>query len=132
MGSGFNLYIILSALALSGCASEPILSPSELNAHADQYNGKRVKVHGWVVLRFEEYSIWDSKLAYDRPFNVSNMGACVSYLGPLGHETRGEMRTLTGTFWKDFGGSLDVIMLGACNFSGLDLDNRPRVLKKSN
>jgi hypothetical protein len=43
------------------------------------------------------------------------------------------MVTLTGTFWKDFTKSLNVIDLGTCNTSGLDVDNQaPANPKKSN
>ena len=41
------------AVMLSGCVSQPVLTPSELNNHADQYDGKRVRVKGWLVIQFE-------------------------------------------------------------------------------
>ena len=132
----FRLFLPLSLLvaALSGCASEPALTPSELNAHADQYNGKKVRARGWLVVSFEEYALWDSKEAYGRPSAPGQFpNECVSYLGPINHRTSGKVAILEGTFWRDFATSLNVIDLGTCNISGLDVDNDPPAIqRKSN
>jgi hypothetical protein len=43
------------------------------------------------------------------------------------------MTTLEGTFWRDFGNSLNVVDMGECNRSGLDVENgRPVARGKSN
>ncbi len=115
-----GLFAAVVALGLSGCATTPTLTPSELNAHADQYDGKKVRVCGWVVIQFEEYWISDSQASSES--KDSKASECVSYLGPIRDRTRGRMEILYGTFWKDFGRSLDVVDLGACNLSGLDVE----------
>lgn len=116
---------------LVGCAHQSVLTPSELNTHAAEYDGKRVTVHGWLVVEFERYHLSDSETAYNDPNAPAS--TCVSYLGPIENRTKGKMVTLTGTFWKDFTKSLNVIDLGTCNTSGLDVDNQaPANPKKSN
>jgi len=107
---------------LAGCAVQPALTPRELNASPAKYDGKKVRVRGWLVIQFEQYHFWDSKAASESPTSGAN--TCVSYLGPI-HRTTGKMAILEGTFWKDFAKSLNVIDLGTCDISGLDVDNQP-------
>lgn len=113
---------MITTLVLIVVAGLPALTPSELNASSAKYDGKRVRVRGWLVIQFEQYHFWDSKAASESPTSGAN--TCVSYLGPI-HRTTGKMVILEGTFWKDFAKSLNVIDLGTCNISGLDVDNQP-------
>lgn len=110
----------------SGVTQRRIVTPSELNAHADHYNGKYVYVRGWVVIGFEEFHIWDSKLAHDQPWpgHGKMPNECISYLGNISDRTSGRMETLYGRFWKNFAKSLNVYDLGTCNWSGLEVLRR--------
>jgi hypothetical protein len=38
------------AATLVGCTTQPTLTPGELNAHAAQYDGRKVRVRGWLVI----------------------------------------------------------------------------------
>ena len=110
-------------------AQERIFTPSELNAQADQYNGKNVYVRGWVVIGYEEFHIWDSKAAHDQPWtgNGKMPNACISYLGDISDRTPGRMEILYGKFWKDLAKSLNVYDLGTCNWSGLEVRSREMI-----
>lgn len=97
------------------------LKPRELNANADRYDGKSVRVRGWLIIKPEGYWIFDSKAASEADSKSAKDGDCVSYFGPIGDLTRGRMEVLRGTFWKDFTKSLNMIDLGTCSTSGLDV-----------
>jgi hypothetical protein len=58
---------VLGCVLLAGCASDPVLTPSQLNKHASLYDGKVVRVHGWLVFGFEDFGLWDSKRDHDNP-----------------------------------------------------------------
>jgi hypothetical protein len=111
---------------LGGCAANPALKPSDLNTHPDLYDGQRVTIRGWVIVQFESYHIWDSRTAALAPSKDLNPVQCVSLLGRAAYtSSRGEYRTMTGTYWKDFATSVYPIDLGACNDSGFMPDVKP-------
>ena len=124
-----GVLILTAVLALSGCAAQPALTPSELNAHADLYNGKQVHVRAWLVYQFENIGLWDSQSAYEKAPGGDNStpSICVSYLGPdLGKHYVSRMVVLTGTFRKDLDHDPNhpdqiIVSNGWCNNSGLEI-----------
>lgn len=118
----------LCALLLAGCAAGPALKPSELNANPDAYDGKSVRVRGWLVHQFENHGIWDSKAAYETErFKQNAHPKCIGYSGPnLGDFFVSRQLVLRGVFRKELnpnvgpnGQTYEVILLGSCNHSGL-------------
>lgn len=73
--------IVFAATILSGCADYQLLTPSELNAHAEQYDGKEVQVRGWLVYKFEDIGLWDSKAAHDRPHDGGDQAVSLALSG---------------------------------------------------
>jgi len=137
MPSAVEALLFLAALGPTACAEVPTVSPSELNAHADQYDGKTVHVRGWLVLQFEDVGLWDSKDAHDRPHNGGDRAAllqmqgasliwpatCVSVTGEFLHELRrfqSEPATVEGVFRKHIFPP-DVVSNQVCNDSGLEI-----------
>lgn len=131
-------YVIIVALIASGCASSTTksvpadaLKPSQLNAHASSYDGKQVTVRGWLVLGFEKRYLVDDKRSYkdwpsdDVCVTVVNANALLVRQSEY-NEKQVELR---GTFHRDVL-SNGVVRLGACNTSGLEIDEtvQPRIL----
>jgi hypothetical protein len=72
--SAATVLLIMSIGVASG-SEAPIVTPSELNAHADEYDGKAVRVRGWLVLQFEDVGLWDSKEAHNSPHEGGDVAA---------------------------------------------------------
>lgn len=112
--------ILAACLWVGGCATEPTLTPSQLNANAASYDGKTVRVRAWLVYKFEDIGLWDSEAAYESRQD----GSCVSYEGPdLGKTYASRMVTLTGIFTKDlyYNPNPNVVTIsnGWCNKTGV-------------
>lgn len=65
-----QLLISLFAVLLCGCAMKPtswayVLTPRELNTHPDQYEGREVAVHGFVILGTNGRSLYQSKERFE-------------------------------------------------------------------
>lgn len=58
--------LALSAWLVAGCATleGPVLSPSELNRGAKEYNNKEVTVRGYVILSPAGHILYESKRMY--------------------------------------------------------------------
>ena len=113
--------ILAAGWLVAGCVSEPVLTPSELNANPGVYDGKQVRVHAWLVYQFENIGLWDSQAAYEG----GSRAACVSYVGPDRAKFSG-MVTLTGKFNKDLYYDPDpnvvIVSNGYCNKTGVMVD----------
>jgi len=88
-----------------------------LNANPDQYDGKAIVVHGWLVSEFENVGIWDSKDAFDsgKPQN------CVSYRGKDLGRHFSKAVILKGIFRRNINPP-DVFNNGDYNNSGLEVE----------
>jgi hypothetical protein len=116
--------IVLAAIIVSGCAEYPALTPSELNARAEQYDGKEVRVRGWMVHQFENIGLWDSKAAYDGASNSSSVPfawptTCMSLSGLDGPRISEEV-IVEGVFRKHILPP-NVVSNGVCNDTGLEV-----------
>lgn len=124
--------IASAAALLAGCAGLA-LTPAELNAHADQYDGKEVWVSGWLVYQFEDIGIWDSKSAHDESVSLTLNSrtphyppSCISYSGPsLGEHFSNRAVLLRGIFRKEILPP-NVFSNGICNRSGLEVESLPK------
>lgn len=130
--------LAFAALVISGCASSmqagptsAVLKPSQLNAHSSSYDGKEVTVQGWLVLGFEKRYLVDDKRSYE---DWPSDDVCVTVVNAgslLAQQSKYNERQieLKGTFRRDVL-SQGVVRLGACNTSGLEIDEavQPRVL----
>jgi hypothetical protein len=113
--------ILSSALCLAGCTETQSLKPSQLNANADKYDGKKVQVIGWLAYNFEDVGIWDSSKDHGERKNRN----CVSYSGPrLGNEYEDQFVILRGTFKKRIIPP-DMVSLTNCSDSGLKVEGHP-------
>jgi hypothetical protein len=110
---------VLAVLLLAGCAETPTLTPGELNMHADQYDGKHVRVRGWLVYQFEDIGLWDSKEAYGRGFRL-DPGTCVSILGFDPPRRVSEPAVVEGVFRKQILPP-NLSSNGLCNDTGLEV-----------
>jgi hypothetical protein len=130
-----GLTLLIAAALLMGCAEKPTLTPSQLNARAGEFDGKEVKVRGWLVFQFEDIGIWDSKMAHDLPHVAGDEAVsltvdgrspvwpsnCISYSGPdLGGRSFSRAVVLSGIFRKKILPS-GTISNGICNDSGLEV-----------
>jgi hypothetical protein len=125
------LNAVIWIIALAGCAMPPTLTPSQLNSAVDQYDGKEVRVQGWLIHRFENIGIWDSENAYASRMEVDTQNpspewpgwpsSCISYDGrELGSQFGARNVTLLGIFRKNILPP-NAISNGICNTSGLEV-----------
>src|SRR3954469_7479929 len=122
-----SLVLIFVALGVTGCAKVPTLTPSELNAHPDQYDGKAVHVGGWLSLYFEDYGLWDSRRAHDteRSWAPPWPMSCVSVTPDVMAKVQKPLSRpamVDGIFRKHILPS-NVISNGICNDTGLEVTN---------
>jgi hypothetical protein len=118
-------------------AETPLLTPSELNAHVDQYDGQMVRVRGWFVFQFEDIGLWDTAHAHDAPheggdravsLKVSRASftwpaSCVSVTGVVIDQLKRNdsyPAIIEGTFRKHILPP-DVVSNGVCNDTGLEV-----------
>ena len=118
--------LLIASILLTGCQSLPQLTPSELNAHPEQYDGKEISVIGYLVYEFEDVGIWDSPSAYKNRYtnrtSAINPQGCVSYSGPeLGREYEDQFVILRGVFRKNILPP-GFISDANCNDSGVEVE----------
>jgi hypothetical protein len=117
--------LLLAAIGL-GCSqrliaaqNEQTLLPSELAANPEKYDGKHVKVRGYIVLGPEARNIAD----FDEGYNDRH-GACLGLDGPESMFTgvsRHYTQKISGIFRRKLCRDNDVC-LNWCNSSGIELD----------
>lgn len=126
--------LLLSAVLLSLSAAqagdtppvEHILTPSQLNASPITYQGKLVRVRGYVVIGSDKSDLWDSHESY-----VSGQltRACVTLLHPrpvIFGKGRFNRRTvvLQGVFTRNDTVTPRVQRIG-CNLTSVDVAGQP-------
>lgn len=110
---------------------DPILSPSQVNANPERFDGQRIAVRGLVLLSSNSHSLYESRELLDefkrRIGSEEDFGPaqfeeydkyCLTIANPRKlfddpSRYRGHVVVFYGTFVKDFL-SEDVIDLGAC------------------
>lgn len=123
--------LVLVALLPISCASvvEPTdsLTPAQLNASKIEYDGKRVKVHGWMRSEFENRGLWQSKKANGRGTYSQD---CVSLLIPKSMSTEQYNKhyvEVEGIFIRQL--PRNIVDLGGCNLTSLQLvEDLPPIL----
>lgn len=127
------LFVALSSFALVSCASlsESVdsLTPTHLNVTKTEYNGKLVKVRGWMRSEFENYALWQDKIANDRGTFFDD---CVSLLIPESMDTSRYNKRyveVEGVFLEKL--PRNIVHLGGCNVTYLQLTREaPPILIK--
>jgi len=99
------------------------LTPSQLNASPQRYDGRVIKVRGFLLDETEDFAIWDqqSDIA-DKNVGLSH---CISVLYPAEmktavHRLNRRFVEVSGTFDKDVVRD-GIIRLGLCNRSAIRL-----------
>jgi len=142
----------LFAVLLCGCAMTTappvadVLTPRELNTHAEQYDGREVAVRGFVVLGTNGRSLYQSKERFEEfgrdfyaqppGFNAADFDAdCLTMLNARLVEQNfsvfdGQTITVRGRFMRNYmtGNVLDLQACGRNAFV-LDAQDTRRVLK---
>lgn len=103
------------------------MSVSELLAHASEFDGRKVVLHGWASATFEDYGIWETRDDY----LARSQNKCVSLLNRYrdperNHAVHRRPVTVSGTFIKDISRDeqgRSVVRLGACSESGIRFDD---------
>jgi len=86
----------------------PVLTPSELDRRAVEFDGKLARVRGWFAIGRIERCIWDSKAAKEQadraaPRDTGYQAHVVSVVAPDTPQVRAKanrMVTLEGTFYR--------------------------------
>ena len=129
-----KLFGVCAALLLSGCvapdAREPVYSPSELNTHPKLYEGREVRVRGWIVLRPENRNIWDAKSDFEQ---IADLSHCVSLIGvhdwTLDRRIDDQVLTISGVFHQYEHPEEPV--LGMCNNSAIEVNTSKSPFRNS-
>ena len=115
--------VLLVATLLSSCASTTrvagTVTPAELNASPDVYDGTTVTVYGYMRSEFENRAIWQSK---DSRSSGNWQQDCVSLLIPEAMDTssfNGAYVVVRGRFLRRL--PPNVVSLGSCNITTLEL-----------
>lgn len=129
----------VAILFLSACAARPLDSsddsmfPSQVNKSAKQFDGTQVKLRGYLLLRYENIDIGDTKEGYKGSDNVSHCVALINnaWLYEQAKTYDGKYVEITGTYRRDAADG-NIIRLTMCNKSALELDSStpPRIVGK--
>jgi hypothetical protein len=118
------------ALIIPGCAgvgggkSERILLPSELIARADEFDGKRVTIRGYVIIAPEIRDIYDSREDMTKPDGAC-LGLSLPNIDRLKQFRQGYTAGVSGTFRKTLC-TEDSVCLYWCSEAGVELDEDTR------
>lgn len=110
----------IAMLHTAGADSQnEVLTPSEIAANPDQFDGKHVRVKGYVVIAPHARNIFDSKNGHRKPD-----GTCLGLYGSESfvHTLRKKMEIVSGVFRKALCGP-DDICLYWCSSSGIEVDH---------
>jgi hypothetical protein len=77
--SGLCAATLLIGYIASSDGREAGYSPSELNANPKLYEGREVRVRGWVALPVENRNIWDAKSDFTKP--EDDFSRCLALIG---------------------------------------------------
>jgi len=110
------VFVVLGSTGVS--KTESAVTPGELAANPDKYDGKHVVVRGFVAIGPHERNIFDSKQGYERPG-----GTCLGLLGPESFLKRSRKRveTVSGIFHKALCGQNDICLYW-CSEAGIKVD----------
>jgi hypothetical protein len=99
-------------------SQEAVIAPSELAANPDKYDGKHVRVKGYVIIGSHARNIFDSRRDSKDP-----RAACLGLLGSKAFAAVLRKRTevVSGTFRKALCGPKDICLYW-CSESGIELD----------
>jgi hypothetical protein len=126
------IFLCLVVWASTACGNEeqepPLLTPTMLNAHPDQYDKKLVRVQGYVVVGFEQRFLFTDQSDYNARGGDKH---CISlaYAGRLmADKKKINMKyvVLEGIFIASLA-KLGIVQLGACNDAAINLDNEFRM-----
>lgn len=95
-----------------------VVTPSEIVSNPDKFDGKHVRVNGYVVITPHSRNIYDSKQGYTAKGNCLGLYGSKSFVTPL----RKRMEIVQGVFKKVLCGP-DDICLYWCSSSGIELDD---------
>ena len=117
------LYVLM-VFMLGSCVTTPtvpkgFLTPAQLNASKHQYDGKLVRVQGWMRVGFESYALWESKESEDSHSFLRN---CVSLMIPKSMRVDG----MSGHYVQVEAVFLEklpqgMVQVGGCNLTRLQL-----------
>src|SRR5215471_11727366 len=77
-------YLVAMTGQLQGCATvestagPEVMTPSQVNSNPNLFEGRQLKIRGWIVAEAENRNIWDSKAAFESGTEFSR---CLSLLG---------------------------------------------------
>lgn len=108
----------VGAMPSSSSKTVSPMTPSELAANPEAFDGKHVEVRGYVVVGPESRNIFDSKEA-----SADRNGVCLGLAGSNAMFSQFHRRyeRLSGTFRKKICGPNDVCLYW-CGESGIELD----------
>ena len=116
--------VIAIACSVSDAAQvESVLSPSELVAYPEKYDGKHVHVRGYIVVGPEKRNIFDSLAGYNDPH-----GACLGLDAPDKKFMNFHMRytrNISGIFRRKLCRDGEICLYW-CGSSGIELDKTSR------
>lgn len=122
-----SLLLAIALLPTSmGLAEDHSPDIQELNAHAGNYDGQRLVLHGFLVIGPESMYLVKRR-GYDKDYWAKDSG-CLSLLntGDLGEKEKlynGKRVEITGVFRAD--NSSYGVSLSLCGLTGLDIDGSP-------
>lgn len=98
-----------------------VFTPSQVNANPKLYEGRKISVKGWIILRAENRNIWDSKSDSKHLPDVSH---CLALMGvddwTADEDIDGKILTISGVYHEYPSGN--DIELGMCSNSNLRVD----------
>jgi len=127
---GLSAAMLLGACAVLPDTHEPVYLPSEINARPKLYEGRKIQVRGWVVLRAENRNIWNEKSDFTNL--KDDFSHCLALIGvhdwTADENIDGTVLTISGVFHQYE--RADVNELGMCNNSSIEVDTSKPPFRK--
>jgi hypothetical protein len=113
------LVCVTVAHAEPAFCQDKLVTPSEIAADPDKFDGKHVRVRGYVVITPHSRNIFDSKQGFKDP-----QGACLGLYGSKSFvlPARKRMEIVSGIYRKVLCGPNDICLYW-CNSSGIEVDH---------
>jgi len=118
--------MVLAALAcvtvlqsVAANCQDGVVTPSDISANPDKFDGKHVRVRGYVVITSHSRNIFDSKQG-----SKDSRGVCLGLYGSKSFvvPARKKMEIVSGTYRKVLCGPNDVCLYW-CSASGIEVDH---------
>ena len=125
--------LLMLTIPISLSRADDVVTPSELNAHPEQYDGKTVTVRGYFLWGTEIFAIFDSKAAAENPDSPPSQ--CIGYDYAL--DLREKLKALnhhvvdvTAKFLPSlmFRDGKRYVQFGLCNKSGVIILDAPKAV----